>query len=192
MTQPENPGAPRIEHDHRRIRVFFGGHGVADSKDAIVLREPGRRPVWYFPRHDVEMTVLGQTSKATMSPTKGVATYFTINRDAHVVEDAIWSFEVPPPAFQAIAGRLAFEPIHFEFEAEGHTTAEWELDCASPTPGGGDAAPLLSPKALASAIRRAAAAHHVYEERLGYADPNWPDWYAAYIMADQASLEPPS
>jgi hypothetical protein len=44
---------------------------------------------------------------------------------------------------------------------------------------------------LASALRRAAAAHGEHEKRLGKADPNWPDWYAEYMVAEQAGTEPP-
>jgi len=44
---------------------------------------------------------------------------------------------------------------------------------------------------LASALRRAAAAHGKHEERIGKADPNWPDWYAAYIVAEKSGAELP-
>ena len=44
---------------------------------------------------------------------------------------------------------------------------------------------------LASALRRAAAAHGEHEKRIGKADPNWPDWYAAYMVAEQARTELP-
>jgi len=44
---------------------------------------------------------------------------------------------------------------------------------------------------LASALRRAAAAHGEHEKRIGQADPNWPDWYAAYMVAEQAGKELP-
>jgi hypothetical protein len=44
---------------------------------------------------------------------------------------------------------------------------------------------------LASALRRAAAAHGEHEKRIGNADPNWPDWYAAYMVAEQAGTELP-
>ena len=44
---------------------------------------------------------------------------------------------------------------------------------------------------LASAIRRAAAAHGEHEKRNGQRDPNWPDWYAAYMAAEQAGTELP-
>jgi len=48
-----------------------------------------------------------------------------------------------------------------------------------------------SPTDLASAMRRAAAAHGEHEKRIGAADANWPDWYAAYMAAEQAGTELP-
>src|SRR5208337_4910832 len=42
---------------------------------------------------------------------------------------------------------------------------------------------------LASSLRRAEAAHGEHEKRIGKADPNWPDWYAQYIVAEQAGTE---
>ena len=44
---------------------------------------------------------------------------------------------------------------------------------------------------LASAMRRASAAHGEHEKRIGAADPNWPDWYAAYMVAEQSGAELP-
>jgi hypothetical protein len=44
---------------------------------------------------------------------------------------------------------------------------------------------------LASALRRAAAAHGEHEKRLGM-DANWPDWYASYIVAEQAGGDLPT
>jgi catechol 2,3-dioxygenase-like lactoylglutathione lyase family enzyme len=46
---------------------------------------------------------------------------------------------------------------------------------------------------LASALRRASAAHGEHETRTGgQRDENWPDWYAAYMVAEQAGRELPS
>jgi catechol 2,3-dioxygenase-like lactoylglutathione lyase family enzyme len=45
---------------------------------------------------------------------------------------------------------------------------------------------------LSAALRRAAAAHGEYEKRTGRPDPNWPDWYADYIVREQASQWSPS
>ena len=44
---------------------------------------------------------------------------------------------------------------------------------------------------LASAMRRAAAAHGEYEKRNGRHDANWPDWYGAYMAAERAGTELP-
>jgi catechol 2,3-dioxygenase-like lactoylglutathione lyase family enzyme len=44
---------------------------------------------------------------------------------------------------------------------------------------------------LADAMRRASAAHGEHEKRIGAADPDWPDWYAAYMVAEQAGTELP-
>jgi catechol 2,3-dioxygenase-like lactoylglutathione lyase family enzyme len=44
---------------------------------------------------------------------------------------------------------------------------------------------------LASAMRRAAAAHGEHEKRNGQHDANWPDWYAAYMAAERAGTELP-
>jgi catechol 2,3-dioxygenase-like lactoylglutathione lyase family enzyme len=45
---------------------------------------------------------------------------------------------------------------------------------------------------LASALRRAAAAHGEHEKRIGQNDANWPDWYAEYIVREQAGKELPA
>jgi catechol 2,3-dioxygenase-like lactoylglutathione lyase family enzyme len=46
---------------------------------------------------------------------------------------------------------------------------------------------------LASALRRAAVAHGEHEQRTGgQRDENWPDWYAAYMVAEQAGTELPT
>jgi catechol 2,3-dioxygenase-like lactoylglutathione lyase family enzyme len=49
----------------------------------------------------------------------------------------------------------------------------------------------VSSTELASALRRAAAAHGEHEKRIGAADPNWPDWYAEYMVREQSGAELP-
>jgi catechol 2,3-dioxygenase-like lactoylglutathione lyase family enzyme len=44
---------------------------------------------------------------------------------------------------------------------------------------------------LADAMRRASAAHGEHEKRIGAADANWPDWYAEYMVREQAGAELP-
>ena len=49
-----------------------------------------------------------------------------------------------------------------------------------------------SPDDLASALRRAEAAHGEHEKRTGERDEDWPAWYAAYMVAEQAGTEVPT
>ena len=49
----------------------------------------------------------------------------------------------------------------------------------------------VSANDLASAMRRAAVAHGEHEEGNGQREANWPDWYAAYMAAEQAGTELP-
>ena len=44
-----------------------------------------------------------------------------------------------------------------------------------------------SAPALAEALRRAAAAHGEHEKEIGEADPDWPDWYAQFMVDEQSA-----
>jgi catechol 2,3-dioxygenase-like lactoylglutathione lyase family enzyme len=71
----------------------------------------------------------------------------------------------------------------------------WLLqEIAARLPGHSDAAEtaFASTADLASALRRAEAAHGEHEKRTGQRDANWPEWYAAYMVAEQAGTELPS
>ena len=66
-----------------------------------------------------------------------------------------------------------------------------EITAPDPLRVGPAATSLASASDLASALRRAEAAHGVHEKRIGQRDANWPDWYAAYMVAEQSGKELP-
>jgi hypothetical protein len=55
-----------------------------------------------------------------------------------------------------------------------------------------DSTTFTSPTELASALRRAEAAHGEHEKRTGQRDADWPSWYAEYMVAEQAGKELPT
>ena len=55
-----------------------------------------------------------------------------------------------------------------------------------------DTTSFASASDLARAMERASAAHGEHEKRIGHADPNWPDWYAEYMVREQSGEELPS
>lgn len=97
-----------LEPAANRWRARFAGHVIADSADALILRESTYPPVIYFPRIDVEMGFMSRTDRGTHCPYKGDASYFTVLMDGQFAENAVWTYEQPFPAMEAIEGRLAF------------------------------------------------------------------------------------
>jgi uncharacterized protein (DUF427 family) len=90
-----------------RVQVRAGGRVIADSRDALVMKEGDYRPVYYFPRADVAMDRLVRSSHTTYCPFKGTASYFSLRDGA---ENAVWSYEAPYDEMSAIRERLAFYP----------------------------------------------------------------------------------
>ena len=92
----------------------------------------------------------------------------------------------PDPEHRSYRSRAVFS------DPDGNV---WLLqEITSRLPGRVDAGPtsFSSASDLASALRRAEAAHGAHEKRIGAADANWPDWYAKYMVAEQAGTELPA
>jgi uncharacterized protein (DUF427 family) len=94
----------------KTMRVIYRGETIAESSDALVMREASYPPVVYFPRKDVKMTRLLRTDHNTWCPYKGEASYYTLVADDARDENAVWSYETPFDAVEGIRERLAFYP----------------------------------------------------------------------------------
>src|SRR4051812_10641306 len=112
-TAMQTPGPDHpitIEPAKNRWRAYFAGHVIADSANALILREADYPPRVYFPREDVAMEYMSRTERRTHCPHKGDAAYYTILMDGQFAENAIWTYEEPFPAMSAIGGMLSFYP----------------------------------------------------------------------------------
>ena len=89
------------------VRVTFNGEVIADSRDAVVLKEADYPLVYYVPRKDVKMDRLIRSSHRTYCPFKGQALYFSLLNGP---ENAVWSYEQPYDEMLAIKEQLAFYP----------------------------------------------------------------------------------
>ncbi len=92
----------------------------------------------------------------------------------------------PDPARRSYASYLTFD------DPDGNSWVLQEVTARLPGRVDADETSFASVADLAGALRRAAAAHGEHERRIGRPDPNWPDWYAAYMVAEQAGEKPPS
>jgi uncharacterized protein (DUF427 family) len=105
---PDHPIA--IAPHSARFVVTVDGRVVADSRDALALREAGYPPVLYLPRDDVDLTQLERTNQATYCPYKGDAAYYSIPAGGERSANAVWTYEAPYDAVSPIKDRLAFYP----------------------------------------------------------------------------------
>ncbi len=95
------------------VTVTWRGRVVAETDDALVLRESTYRPVFYLPLDAVDATVLRPSTHQTYCPYKGDASYYSLAATTEgddVVENAVWCYRAPYPAVAEIAGRAAFYP----------------------------------------------------------------------------------
>jgi uncharacterized protein (DUF427 family) len=103
---PEHPIT--ITSARERVTVTVAGRLIADTREALILKEAAYPPVHYIPRKDVDMTQLEQTSHETYCPYKGDCTYYSIPAGGERSVNAIWTYEAPYPAVSKIRGYLAF------------------------------------------------------------------------------------
>lgn len=111
-----------IEPADERVRIItLDGRTVANSARALVLREADYPPVHYLPRADTDMNRLTPTTHSTHCPYKGDAAYFSIESGGEIVENAVWTYEAPFPAVEAIKGHLAFyrDKVNIEIGTAG-------------------------------------------------------------------------
>jgi uncharacterized protein (DUF427 family) len=99
-----------IKRNPARIVVSIAGRIVADTREALTLREAAYPAVQYIPRKDVDMALLERTDYATYCPYKGDANYFSIPLGGHRSLNAVWSYEVPYAPVAQIKDYLAFYP----------------------------------------------------------------------------------
>ena len=119
--QIKNPGPDHpisIQHNHARVVVSVAGRVIADTRNALALREAEYPPVQYIPRKDVDFSELERTDHATYCPYKGDCSYFSIPAEGEKSVNAVWTYEDPYPAVAQIKGHIAFYPDKVDEIAE--------------------------------------------------------------------------
>jgi uncharacterized protein (DUF427 family) len=111
-----------IERNASRVVVWVGGRIIADTQQALTLREAKYPAVQYIPRNDVDMSLLVRTDHATYCPYKGDAAYYDISVGGKHSANAVWTYEAPYAAVADINNYLAFYPDRVDAINEGAQT----------------------------------------------------------------------
>ena len=92
----------------RRMRVRFGDAWIADSEDVVLLHEPGRYPVAYFPLGDITDGVLEPGGHTTRHRDLGPTDWYTVRSGERSTPRAAWQHTELPGHASELKGRVAF------------------------------------------------------------------------------------
>lgn len=85
------------------IEAIWNDQVIASSDDTVVVE--GNH---YFPRKDVDPTLLVDSETTSVCPWKGTARYYTLEVDGQRNEDAAWYYPNPKPEAAQVQDRIAF------------------------------------------------------------------------------------
>src|SRR6201993_2483099 len=97
-----------VEPLRRRMRVRFGGAWIADSEHVLLLFEPGRYPVAYFPQTDISPEVLERNEHTTRHPDLGLTSWYTVKAGGQHATRAAWQHVDLPTYAGELQERIAF------------------------------------------------------------------------------------
>jgi uncharacterized protein (DUF427 family) len=90
------------------MRVRFGGTWIADSERVILLFEPGRYPVAYFPESDIVPHTLQPAGHTTQHADFGPTSWYTVRVGEHTAPRAAWQHTGLPAHASELDSRVAF------------------------------------------------------------------------------------
>jgi catechol 2,3-dioxygenase-like lactoylglutathione lyase family enzyme len=191
--------------DVDRAKAFYEGLGW--RLDADFADDQGFRIVQFTPPGSACSIQFG--SKMTSAPLGSATNIYLVVPDVQAARDAIAGLGVAvsevfhegslgdrfhPDA--RVAGAAADGATYGSFasfsDPDGNTWLLQEITSRLPGRIEPAATSFASAGDLAKALQRAAAAHGEHEARTGREDPDWPDWYAEYMVREQAGEELPA
>ena len=113
---PDHPITITRSTAHLVVKV--AGRVIADTHEALSLKEASYPAVQYIPRKDVNMTLLERTDNETYCPYKGDCHYFSIPIGGERSKNAVWTYESPYDAVAQIKEYVAFYPDRVDSMAQ--------------------------------------------------------------------------
>ena len=126
---PDHPIS--IERNPARIVVSVASTVIADTRNALTLREADYPPVQYIPRKDVDLSQLKRTDHVTYCPYKGDCNYYSVPAGGKKSVNAVWTYENPYPAVEQIKEHVSFYPDRVDEIAEQLSTTRESFQSSS-------------------------------------------------------------
>ena len=185
--------------DIERAKSFYGRLGwrldadfiVGDAFRGVQFTPPGSGCSIHFGK-GVTSAAPGSARGLFLVVSDIEETHADLTARGAAVSEVFHGLPGEPPAKGRDPKRRSYASFATFADPDGN---EWLLqEVTTRLPGRVDeaATTFTSSAELIAAFRRAEAAHGVYEKRLGHRDDEWPDWYARYMIAEQAGKPLPS
>jgi len=114
----------------RRMRVLFSGKWIADSEHVLILFEPGRYPIAYFPETDISPNTLKRTELITEHPDLGSTCWYAVQAGDKNAPRGAWQHISLPTYASELQGRVAFAwPAMDAFYEEDERIMGHAADC---------------------------------------------------------------
>ena len=104
--QPDYP--LNIYPTEKLVSIIFADTIIAQTREALVMKESGYSPAFYIPRNDVHLDLMAKTDHSSYCPFKGHATYWSINVEGKMAENSVWSYENPFEEVKNIRESMSF------------------------------------------------------------------------------------
>lgn len=108
VTEPLPHRLLYLEPLRRRMRVLFGGKWIADSEHVLVLFEPSRYPIAYFPENDISPDILQRTNHTTVHPDLGTTCWYAVYAGEKRASRGAWQHIDLPSYASELQRRIAF------------------------------------------------------------------------------------
>jgi uncharacterized protein (DUF427 family) len=123
IKQPGPDHPITVEPNPARVVVSVAGKVIADTQNALTLREADYPPAQYIPLSDVDESLLQATDHASYCPYKGDASYYSVPLAGEQGTNSVWSYRAPYAAVAEIKDHVAFYPERVEIAEQEPTPA---------------------------------------------------------------------
>jgi uncharacterized protein (DUF427 family) len=96
------------------LKIIHRGVTIAETRRGVRTLETSHPPSYYFPREDVAIELLSQTTNRSFCEWKGDAAYFDIAVKDEILRDIAWTYQHPTASFVMLRDHIAFYAAPFD------------------------------------------------------------------------------
>lgn len=109
VTTSQPASRPTVRLIGRPLFASHRGHIIARTISGLALEMPAGAPIYFFPRPDVRLDLLGPSPTMGLFDECGVATYYDVVLPGSIIIDGAMSFAMPDPELAELVDHIGFD-----------------------------------------------------------------------------------